>query len=101
MLSNVSNFSLYIFYCMCFYERAKKENNQPNPTKRTGWGGGKGFVLYLNCKIANPRIMFTFMFSVVQSLDHLLQTSAFSSLAASLTEGGAGAAQSCGRIAKE
>lgn len=88
MLSNVSNFSLYIFYCMCFYERTKKkQKTKPNPTKRTGWGGGKGFVLYFNCKIANPRIMFTFMFSVVQSLGHFIQTSAFSSLAASLTEG--------------
>lgn len=50
-------------------------------------GEKKGFVLYLNYKIANPRIMFTFMFSVVQSHDHLIQTSAFSSLAASLTKG--------------
>lgn len=60
---------------------------QKTPTKELVGGGGKGFVLYFNCKIANPRIMFTFMFSVVQSLDHLIQTSAFSSLAASLTEG--------------
>lgn len=29
MLSNVSNFSMYIFYCMCFYERKNKQN----PTK--------------------------------------------------------------------
>lgn len=37
--------------------------------------------------------MFTFMFSVVQSLDHFIQTSAFSSLAASLTEGRARSCQ--------
>lgn len=67
--------------------KEQKNKTKPNPTKRTGWGGGKGFVLYFNCKIANPRIMFTFMFSVVQSLGHFIQTSAFSSLAASLTEG--------------
>lgn len=66
-----------------------KEQNKKNqtPTKELVGGGGKGFVLYFNYKIANPRIMFTFMFSVVQSLDHLIQTSAFSSLAASLTTG--------------
>lgn len=39
MLSNVSNFSMYIFYCMCFYERK-------NPTKTLV--GNKGFVLYFN-----------------------------------------------------
>lgn len=37
MLSNVSNFSMYIFYCMCFYERK-------NPTENLV--GNKGFVLY-------------------------------------------------------
>lgn len=76
----------------------KEQKTKPNPTKRTGWGGGKGFVLYFNCKLANPRIMFTFMFSVVQSLDHFIQTSAFSSLAASLTEG---RARSCSKPRNE
>lgn len=71
MLSNVSNFFMYIFYCMCFYERKKKTTNKLV-------GGKKGFVLYFNWKVSNPSIMFTFMFSVVQSHDHTIQTLAFS-----------------------
>lgn len=79
-------------------EQKKKKKNKL-PTKE--WLGGiKGFVLYFNCKIANPRIMFTFMFSVVQCLDHLIQTSAFSSLAALLTKGRdrSCSVPACGRI---
>lgn len=38
MLSNISNFSLYIFYCMCFYERT---TTTKKPNRRTGWGEKK------------------------------------------------------------
>lgn len=58
--------SLYIFYCMCFYE------------KKIVWEKEKGLYCTLTEKKTNPRIMFTFMFSVVQSHGHTTQTSAFS-----------------------
>lgn len=75
-------------------QKKKKKRQNKHPNKRMVGGRIKGFVLYFKCKIANPRIMFTFMFSVVQSLDHFIQTSAFSSLAASCSlQEGTGAAQ--------
>lgn len=76
--------SLCTYFIVCAFMKEQKKT----PTKELVEGGEKkGFVLYFNCKIANPRIMFTFMFSVVQSHDHLIQTSAFSSLAASDSKG--------------
>lgn len=78
--------SLCTYFIVCAF--MKEQQQQKNPNKRTE---KKGFVLYFNCKIANPRIMFTFMFSVVQCHDHLIQTSAFSSLAALVTKEGTGA----------
>lgn len=41
MLSNISNFSLYIFYCMCFYERTKNKK-----TQQKNWLGEKKKGLY-------------------------------------------------------
>lgn len=65
MLSNVSNFSVHILLYVLLW-------------KKNSLGKRKGFVLYFNWKKTNPRIMFTFMFSVVQSHGHTTQTSAFS-----------------------
>lgn len=47
MLSNVSNFSMYIFYCTCFYERKKKTKTKSN--RKTSWGK-KGLYCTLNEK---------------------------------------------------